>query len=442
MYALFFETLANIQYRIYKEEDKRSKIFYWIDSYIKKALEKALEASSTKGMAFKFIKALKPLFEMFRKDDLVNHFESDFIENEIVLEAEIKHESHILHVIRVFLIGYNIITSWPYLIDKFKNSSHDSFFKFSRFCLSWLMASLFHDFGYIIEKTHERYGIINRQYREILQGFKGIKSLPEEPLDIGENITIVRHLYKLYKERLHKNLTLNEFINLFKVGSSEVRELDHGFVSAICFIEMIEIAQKQYDQGGYRNSKFIDKEMNIYASLAMLLHNFHMIQFNEDDGRRKLSLNCSNKAEIIPYLLMLCDVVQVWDRTKQNYDNINKESDNIIAYKKLEFCKFGDNLVIFQINHILQYKSKFSEYANKLGWNFLSKQEKITMEIEYLYPNGEITIFEDLEENIRSQKKIEEQPHFILNPMEEDGYKIVLNHLIEGIHYYTIIYYI
>ena len=103
MYALFYETLANITYRIY--DYNRDTTFYMIDKIIKRALEKALEASSTKGMAFRFIKSLKPLFERFRKDDLINHFENDFIENELTLEVEIKHQSRILHVIRVFLIG-------------------------------------------------------------------------------------------------------------------------------------------------------------------------------------------------------------------------------------------------------------------------------------------------------------------------------------------------
>lgn len=442
MYPLFFETLANIQYRVNKEEYRSSTTFHWIDSKIKEAIEKALEASSSKDIAFKFIKALRHLFESFRKDNLVEYFERNFIENEMVLEVEIKHKSHILHVIRVFLIGYNIITSWSYLIDKFKKSSEDSFFNFSRFCLSWLMASLFHDFGYIIEKTHERFAVINKQYNDILQGFKGITNLPEEPLGIGKNITIVKFLYKLYKERLHKNLTLDEFIDLFKIRSSEVRELDHGIVSAICFMEMIEIAQKKYNQDSRGNDIFKNKEMNIYASLAMLLHNFHMIQFNKEDKQKNLCLSCSNKADIIPYLLILCDLIQVWDREKHIYDNIDNRSEKINVYKDLEFCKYGQNLAIFQINHILKYKYEFSKYIEELGWTFLSKQKKITMKIKYIYPKGDRIISRDLEQKILSQKRIEQQPHVILNPMKENRYKIVLNHLIEGIHYYTTNYYL
>ena len=33
------------------------------------------------------------------------------------------------------------------------------------------MASLFHDFGYIIETAHERFRKINQQYGEILRDF-------------------------------------------------------------------------------------------------------------------------------------------------------------------------------------------------------------------------------------------------------------------------------
>ncbi len=462
MNKLFYETLANIQYRIHKEESEICDL----DPLLMRALKNSLEARSIRGIAIKFITSLKSLFESFHKNNLIDYFEKKFIDDELVLEAEIKHESHILHVIRVFLIGYNIITSWSYLADKFKenNNSPQSFFKFSRFCLSWLIASLFHDFGYIIETAHERFRKINQQYGDILRDFKGFKELPEEPIGLGKNWTVAERIHDLYKVKLHKNLTFEEFKDLFEVKgkSSEIKKLDHGLVSAICHIKMIEIAQEQYitelkkesDKLGYINqdwyeseiqTKFMNSEMNIYACLAMLLHNFHMIPFEQEDKRRNLSLSCCRDAEIIPYLLMICDLVQDWDRQRQDYDIYNNKSDKINAKKKLDFCKFGDNLAIFQINHILQEKLNIREYAIKLGKDLLLKQERITMKIKYLYPidlKGKIVLPRALEEKFRFQKKPEEQSHFILKPIEKDKYKIVLNHAIEGILYYTVTYYL
>lgn len=52
------------------------------------------------------------------------------------------------------------------------------------------MASLFHDFGYIIETAHERFRKINQQYGERLRDFDGFKELTEEPIGLGENRSV------------------------------------------------------------------------------------------------------------------------------------------------------------------------------------------------------------------------------------------------------------
>jgi len=59
------------------------------------------------------------------------------------------------------------------------------------------MASLFHDFGYIIETAHERFRKINQQYGEILRDFDGFKELTEEPIGLGENRSVADNCWLL-----------------------------------------------------------------------------------------------------------------------------------------------------------------------------------------------------------------------------------------------------
>ena len=57
--------------------------------------------ASIKDMVITFINSLKSIFENFNKNELIEYFEKDFIDNKLALEVEIGHESHIFHVIQV-----------------------------------------------------------------------------------------------------------------------------------------------------------------------------------------------------------------------------------------------------------------------------------------------------------------------------------------------------
>lgn len=405
--------------------------FSLTDSYIKLASTQYDKVEDPLSNAGNFIKKLKDLLQHYEKGKFTSYFR-DFIKNEIDLEIALEqHEAHFDHVIQVFFLGFNIITKWKYLVNKYdRNSDESNFYFFRNFFFSWFSTSLFHDHGYLIEEGRER---IEKLKKALLKFGKFRYSF--ELKEIRWEI-----LYKLYCD-LPKasNLSLEQFKKLFWIESKGI--WDHGLISANKYIEMLEEAKRDYlnsfEDDDLRNKEllFLDWEPNQNSILAMLLHNFKMIKFENFNFNCILKLSCLDDRAIIPYLLMICDDIQEWGREKL-LKNLyqNEVLDDILKSIQLIDCKFEANLAIIKLSHRLKNLKKKEDYINLFIEKRLKKLKQ-NFSVEIKIPK-KFHKNEDLELTTTNSycKSI------LLPVSHRDGYVIQVDHSIEAELFATIFY--
>ena len=289
-----------------------------------------------------------------------------------------QHIAHYDHVIQVFLLGYNILTNWSYIIEKSNNSSRKSFYQFDSIIFSWLVASYFHDYGYIIEKLHDFF----KQFSGDLEEFSEfhIPSIDINPIKINYNSELSRkffsYIYKLYKKLPNAtNLTESVFNDIFlilynnweingdkTVIYKEKCPLDHGIVSAITYLKMLDKAETRFREMDQTPLKFKKWAANQNAILGIALHNFKEIDFElfKDlqfiDSDCKLNLSSRHEKSLIAYLLIICDSIQNWERESRNDNNYNIE---------LEYLLVKENKIFLQVIHNIEKEDRVFEYLQK-----------------------------------------------------------------------------
>ena len=367
-----------------KKDHPHHDIFSLTDYYIKLASMHYEKVKDPLSNARNFIKKLKILLQIYEKGKFTDYFK-DFIKNEIDLEIALEqHEAHFDHVIQVFFLGFNIITKWNYLIKKYNNDNDETnFFFFRNFFFSWFTASLFHDHGYLIEKGKERIEKLKNallKFGKFCYSFK-LKKIRWETLH-----SLYHNLPKV------SNLLLEQFKKLFWIENKGI--WDHGLISANKYIEMLEEAKRDYlssfkeVDSRNKNLLFLEWEPNQNSILAMLLHNFKMVKFENSTFNCTLNLSCSDERAIIPYILMICDDIQEWGREKLlNSLFQNDELDEILKYIKLIDCNFESTSATIKLRHELKNYEKKEHYENIFIEERLKKiKQKFPVEIQ-IYKN-------------------------------------------------------
>lgn len=273
---------------------------------------------SVKRRAHAFINALSPLGSLYQEKIYEPLFKS-FIDMEIGLEALSEdHSSHVNHVIQEFLFGYNIITNCDFLKKEyhFKEGRNKPDSDFGRLFFSWMAASLFHDVGYDIERAFEEEAFRenkNEFWNFMTQRATTQGSLTFTPQGPGSKIIENYILKDINQIPDAPEFTYAEFEKLFLRSVPNRKNwyrFDHGLISAVKYLVELEKLQTEKD-GDYLNWG-----PNRNAALAMALHNF---RYKENCDLR---LTCSNQKTLIPYLLIVSDEVQEWERERGDIDAI------------------------------------------------------------------------------------------------------------------------
>lgn len=485
------------------------------DYYVEKAIRKYLAEENERERAEAFMESFQYLLQGYEKQELVKTF-SDFIYNEIINEHLLEnHQNHYIHSIQVFLFGYNIITNWSYLTRKYRRKRTSSLFSFKNFSFGWMIASLFHDEKYIEENAPD----IMERLRDIILSFQSSPDVDASYNTLireGELEKYARILFEDFTKLLNMgkqrgirplNLTYENFKEIFDIKVDKI--VDHGFLSAIYYMKFLDKTQTQYrlnkiqeliEKYSYtsdllqqclnkeyltdhylelRNELedirliigeirriFLEWEVNKSAYLAIALHNFKQNKFENFDFNYFIRLSCSRKREIIPYLLIICDTIQQWDRIlnvriiednielklKKFKKNERIEGNRVVIFKRLTAISFNEKGANLTINHHFKniiyenyLKSEFklkllAAYKNFLDLDFEKITNKLPVYVNILENNVNLPRNKKIE---RDNIEIEELTNFILEPFKnEKKYEIIVSHLLEGSPYATAYFYL
>lgn len=426
---LIKRTIENIDKR---KSRRRIQYDYFslIDTYIRRAVEEYNKGKSVIISARNFFRRLKNLLQIYQKKNFMKYF-NDFIINEIDLDVALKkHEAHFDHVIQVFFLGYNIITKWNYLLEKYDlDEREDNFYFFRNFFFSWFSASLLHDHGYLIEKAERRI----EKIRASLDKF-GLTCFQFKLKPIRW-----KFLHNLFNElRNVSRISLDQFKQLFQFKNKDGKlTWDHGLISANHYIEMLEEAKREYLKQNIQEKKedliFLEWISNQNSILAMLLHNFKMIKSENLDFHFGLELSCSDSISIIAHILMVCDDIQIWGR-KKLLKNLfpNVGVDKILKSIRLLDCKFESDKAYIKVLHQLNEGYKKVHYEEIISKKLLKTGSKfpncVFLKDEKVLNNGML-------QNLKNQKDI------ILKPQSNGkAYEIFVDHLINGSFFASVVY--
>ena len=154
--------------------------------------------------------------------------------------------------------------------------------------------------------------------------------------------------------------------------------LDHGIVSAITYLKMLDKAETIFRKRGNSPLKFKNWPANQNAILGIALHNFKEIDFEllKDlqviGSKCKLNLSSRNEKSLIAYLLMVCDSIQNWER------NSFKSTDRV---NELEYILIEENKIFLQVVHNLGREEDILEYLEKFLKNMIKLKTKLPFKI-------------------------------------------------------------
>lgn len=377
MNVLFQMTRVNI---IERQAFRNGCVF---DDYILNAVEAYDRGTSSKTKGSEFFKAIIPIWKMYEKENYSLIF-SEFMEMELELEAITQdHSSHINHVIQEFLFGYNILTNCRWILDTY-NFSTGKDNKNSEFCellFSWMIAALFHDIGYDVEKAP--YEEAYRKKKNEFWDFMTKRALTSDPLSfsiIGNAKEIINEIIIPEINRVLENITISnsDFDKLF-ISKSDIypgwSKYDHGVISAIKYLSELKKLERTSDLD------YTNWEPNKNAALAMIFHNFRYKNLD-------LGLSCQKKSTLISYLLMVCDETQEWERERldsDEYDVEGIEGKNLKKSTELIGISFKENRAYIIINHILKSPLKHEEFEEYMDKKIILQREHYPIRV--LFPN-------------------------------------------------------
>ena len=237
-----------------------------------------------------------------------------------------KHRDHYIHSINVFILGIQMYECNSSVRSAFNNIYGSGTFETPDQCFLyvWGNAALFHDIGYPIEIASAQAKKFLREIGSVCGPDKDMQvGLQIDPLENiltfdnskwgGENSIINLMIEGVQRNLLERSKTASDLISQYPEQMFKGRYVDHGFFSAVILLR----SYAQSMQAAGRTRDRFDNEVVTVAS-AILMHNLYPYNLAKDGsfGPLKISYHPAG------YLLMLCDILQEWNR--RGYGATNK----------------------------------------------------------------------------------------------------------------------
>lgn len=238
----------------------------------------------------------------FGVDELMTYF-NDYTSFESVLYGSTKYyRDHVLHVVRVWLLGLYILTQDSY-VDSIRVGENENVDKVEKFSI-WTIIALTHDLGYPLEKSSQIISVTRNMMRHFITNpvinmdfkFTGvqdtmndfiIKLMSSKMTQIGEG-EYHNHIQSKYYFKFLKSLEDNK----------------HGVLSAIVIYKMLEY--------------FLESDFNLSEDYVFEEEDKRQFYIRRDILRAISSHTCEsiyqNDILNFSFLLILCDECQEWGR--------------------------------------------------------------------------------------------------------------------------------
>lgn len=268
------------------------------------------------------------------KKDLLNYISELARIEHGIRELEPWVRDHVVHATLTFILGIFIYERWL----KYLTSSPISSFQ-------WKLAGLFHDIGYPLEISNNLMETYPSKMNELL------KKIGEEENLVSASI-IIEGFQDLSNGICSFDLIQNQF-DKWKLDIDVSHEYDkmikdgnicHGIISSLSLLKVIDALYQKYNP----NREYVDIKMEsdnvnwnqkhfdedvISACSAIYLHNLPTNRF-----KKKID----PKIAPLPYLLILSDNLQDWDRPSKNNPKGYSDKDYRI-YTENNILNFGVN---------------------------------------------------------------------------------------------------
>lgn len=267
---------------------------------------------------------------------------SSFLKQDIMaLIISPKAWGHAKHVLNVYWLGYYILNSK--ILDEEVNAKRiieclslsETEKKESRKLInrSWILASLFHDFGLIGEKLD----VLVDNTNKILKEYSwGNEEKNQVKLSLSHNINERKELLTKHFEELKANVG-SKFVH--KINQAWKDSVNHGILSAITLLDK------------YRNT---EKKSITCAAIACALHK---IKFDEEKRLKYTE-------QPLACLLRFCDEIQTWERETGLESIKNKIWLQSIALA--EISEPDEDSLYFRIEYIPRKDLAHSDSKNRL----------------------------------------------------------------------------
>jgi hypothetical protein len=337
--------------------------------------------------------------ETYRLEDLKSYFDHFSLFEGLLYGSNNEYRDHVIHVFRIWLLGVVILLTKKsrtdtQIIDKIeldgvdnrenKDKDKNNLFKPGRpeLLSMWTLISLCHDLGYplekrdgIIKKTEEMinnffpnasitmtYNNISGVYDESIRNIvKFISSkIEEESLVVenqkNENSTKDNQAKEEKSSPSKKYFSRIQSKYYNKINKS-LESFSHGIISAIILFKSLEY--------------FSESDFSIEGDYSHLEDDAKQFYIRREILRSIAIHTCFNvyhiKTNTFPFLLILCDELQEWDR--RTFKDFYLKKQNIEYNVELDIDRLKENEVFIcetlTINKITDYKILFNRYIRQ-----------------------------------------------------------------------------
>lgn len=324
----------------------------------------------------------------FGVDELMTYFR-DYTSFESVLYGSTKYyRDHVLHVVRVWLLGIYILTQDNY-IDSIRVGENENVDKIEKFSI-WTIIALTHDLGYPLEKSSQIISVT----RNMMKHFVTNPVINMDFKFTGVQDTMNDFIIKLMSSKMtrinegkyHNHIQSKYYFKFLK----SLEDNKHGVLSAIVIYKMLEY--------------FLESDFNLSEDYVFEEEDKRQFYVRRDILRAISSHTCEsiyqNDILNFSFLLILCDECQEWGRRSfatmytnkrceynlknvlisnngdDTYNCIIKESyEKIIDENTDEVSAYFGNQIKRQF---LGYSKWFRDGQNIQNRNFTFKKEILT----------------------------------------------------------------
>ncbi len=250
------------------------------------------------------------------ENEIIKLFDSFMdVEKDLVNVLGVGYYEHILHSLRVFLLGFQLIA----IIRDYENRFDKNQFKID--ILGWVIASFFHDLGYGVEKINKLTSSIQRSYTNFGKVDASSFIISESGRIIAEKL--MNSMEKIIKlDNSEYSFLPDEFEHL-KINPilKSWDEKNHGIISSVVFWQsLIDLVARDYTF--YLKHQRNWNDIFYRVLLAMTLHSMnpdHAYYFNFDVPKKNEeglspSYDINEHPLLISFILLLFDTIEYIER--------------------------------------------------------------------------------------------------------------------------------